>query len=58
MEVIHPIMKSNIENLQIILIIASILILGGTGLFAMELLPRLIYFIEKKNIKTSYLYNN
>ena len=45
-------MKSNIENLADNINNSSLLILGGTGLFAKELLPRLIYFIEKKNIKT------
>ena len=45
-------MKSNIEELADNIKNSSILILGGTGLFAKELLPRLIYFIEIKNIKT------
>lgn len=45
-------MKSNIEELADNIKNSSLLILGGTGLFAKELLPRLIYFIEAKNIKT------
>ena len=43
-------MKSNIEELADNIENSSLLILGGTGLFAKELLPRLIYFIETKNI--------
>ena len=46
-------MKSNIEKLAENIDNSSILILGGTGLFAMELLPKLIFFIDKKKIKTS-----
>lgn len=45
-------MKSNIEELAENIDNFSILILGGTGLFAKELIPKLIYFIDKKNIKT------
>ena len=44
-------MKSNIEELAEKIDNFSILILGGTGLFAKELIPKLIYFIDKKNIK-------
>ena len=45
-------MKSNIEKFSEKIDNSSILILGGTGLFAKELLPKLTYFIDKKNIKT------
>ena len=49
---IHQIMKSNIEEFSEKIDNSSILILGGTGLFAKELLPKLTYFIDKKEIKT------
>ena len=45
-------MKSNIEELAENINNFSILILGGTGLFAKELIPKLTYYIDKKNIKT------
>ena len=45
-------MKSNIEELAEKIDNFSILILGGTGLFAKELIPKLTYYIDKKNIKT------
>ena len=45
-------MKSNIEELAENIDNFSILILGGTGLFAKELIPKLTYYIDKKNIKT------
>ena len=46
-------MKSNIEKeFSEKIDNSSILILGGTGLFAKELLPKLTYFIDKKEIKT------
>ena len=45
-------MKSNIEEFSEKIDNSSLLILGGTGLFAKELLPKLTYFIDKKKIKT------
>ena len=45
-------MKSNIDELAENINNSSLLILGGTGLFAKELLPRLINCIEAKKIKT------
>ena len=45
-------MKSNIEELAENIENFSILILGGTGLFAKELLPKLTYYIDYKKIKT------
>ena len=39
-------MKSNIEKFCEKIDNSSILILGGTGLFAKELLPKLTYFID------------
>ena len=50
--VILLLMKSNIDELADNINNSSLLILGGTGLFAKELLPRLINRIERKNIKT------
>lgn len=46
-------MKSNIEEFSENIDESSVLILGGTGLFARELLPKLTYFIDKKKIKTT-----
>ena len=43
-------MKSNIEELAEKIDNFSILILGGTGLFSKELIPKLTYYIDKKNI--------
>ncbi len=45
-------MKNNIEEFSEKIDNSSILILGGTGLFAKEFLPKLTYFIDKKKIKT------
>lgn len=46
-------MKSNIEILAEELDSNSILILGATGLFGKELMPKLIYFVDQKKIKTN-----
>ena len=48
-------MKDNIETLSECLDGNKILILGGTGLFAKDLLPELINYIDIKKIKT-YIY--
>ena len=46
-------MKNNIELLSEELDSSSILILGGTGLFGKELLPKLVHYIDKNKIKTT-----
>ena len=48
-------MKSNIEELAENIDNYSILILGGTGLFAKELLPKLTYFIDRKKLKLRFI---
>ena len=45
-------MKSNVKTLAQNLQSKSLLILGGTGLFAKTLLPKLINYIEVLNVKT------